>query len=49
VIPNCASWPQMQPLLRLQITTTGTNLGGLDSIDYVALRGRMQEFVKAAH
>jgi hypothetical protein len=27
----------------LQITTTGTNLGGLDSIDYVALRGRMQE------
>ena len=41
--------PQMLPLLRLQITTTGTNLGGLDSIDYVALRGRMQEFVKAAH
>lgn len=36
--------PNLLPLLRLQITTVDTNLGGLDSTNNIQLRQRLQAF-----
>ena len=41
--------PNLLPLLRLQITTLDTNLGGLDTTNNIRLRQRLQAFVKASH
>lgn len=41
--------PNLLPLLRLQITTLDTNLGGLDSTNNIQLRQRLQAFVKVDH
>lgn len=40
--------PNLLPLLRLQITTLDTNLGGLDTTNNIQLRQRLQAFVKAS-
>lgn len=40
--------PNLLRLLRLQITTLDTNLGGLDSTNNIQLRQRLQAFVKTS-